>query len=353
MPPLVLADRLAARGFLRLPSTLLRRIVGPPIRSPEGFELDLQSQALLWLMRVRGKSPMYDANLDKARRRLDHDASVLAPTNVTPLRVFDRAIPGVDGPRQCRVYRPRAAGGSLLPGLVWFHGGGFVLGSLASHDGVCRALASRAGIAVLAVDYRLAPEHRFPVGLEDALAATRWILERGESIGVAAGNVAIGGDSAGGNFAAGVTQALRGTKHQPNFQLLVYPATDATRREPSHRHFREGFVLDGDGISWFLGHYLADPVLARDPRVSPVFAQDLSGLPAALVLTAGFDPLRDEGALYARRMSAAGGEVETICSEGSLHGFFNTAGGIDESARLLDLAANRLRRRLLAGRGSS
>lgn len=349
----MIPERYAALGFLRLPRGVVRRLVGPPIRSPEGFELDLQSQALLWLMSVRREPTMRDANLDRARRRMDRAASILAPTNALALDVRDREIPGAQGPRRCRVYRPVAAKADPVPGLLWFHGGGFVLGSLASHDGICRALAAQAGIAVVAIDYRLAPEHRFPAGLEDALAATRWILDRGEVVGVAPRQLAVGGDSAGGNFVAGVTQALRGAPLQPRFQLLAYPATDATRRGLSHRHFRAGFILGEDNISWYLDHYLADPALAQDPRVSPVFAADLSSLPPSLVLTAGFDPLRDEGALYARRMSAAGNDVEMICSGGSMHGFLSTAGGIDESARLLALAADRLRSRLYASRSGA
>lgn len=346
MGPLGRVERSAALGFLRLPRRVLRRIVGPPIRSPEGFDLDLQSQALLWLMRARREPQMYDANLEKARGRLDHNAALLAPTNAYALHVLDGEVDGAAGPRPCRVYRPAALHGALVPGLVWFHGGGFVLGSLASYDGVCRALAGQAGVAIVAVDYRLAPEHPFPAGLEDAVAATRWILDHGEALGVDSRRIAIGGDSAGGNFAAGVAQALRGARRQPSFQLLVYPATDATRREPSHRHFRSGFILSEDNIVWFLAHYLAGRELTRDPRVSPVFSQDFSGLPPALVMIAGFDPLRDEGALYARRMTDAAGEVETVRSEGSMHGFLNTAGAIEESARLLALAADRLRRRL-------
>jgi len=348
MGPLGRVERLAALGFLRLPRRAIRRIVGPPIRSPEGFELDLQSQGLLWLVRARREPEMHDACLEKARRRLDHNAALLAPTNSTPLHVVDREIQGAAGSRPCRIYRPLAIQGGLVPGLVWFHGGGFVLGSLASHDGVCRALACRAGIAVVAVDYRLAPEHRFPAGLDDAIAATRWILDHGEALGVDSRSIAVGGDSAGGNFAAGVTQALRGAKRQPSFQLLVYPATDATRQQPSHAHFRDGFILTESSIGWYLGHYLADPELTRDPRVSPIFAGDVSGLPPALVMIAGFDPLRDEGALYARRLTEAAGDVETVCSEGSMHGFLSTAGAIDESGRLLGLAADRLRRRLFA-----
>lgn len=351
MKLLLLAERLTAVGFLRLPGGVLRRIVGSPIRSPEGFELDVQSQALLWLMRVRREPEMQDSNIAVARLRLDRAASLLAPTNATPLRVFDRELPGAAGARRCRVYAPAGARDVLVPGLVWFHGGGFVLGSLKSHDGVCRAIASQAGIVVVAVDYRLAPEHRFPSGFEDALAAVRHVLDEGEALGIASPNVAVGGDSAGGNFAAGVAQALRGMKRRPSFQLLVYPATDATRREASQRHFREGFILGSDSIAWYLENYLADPKEAVDPRVSPVLAADVSGLPPALVLTAGFDPLRDEGALYAERMRAAGGDVEAVCSEGSMHGFLNTAGALDESARLVAFAAGRLRRRLFGSSG--
>jgi acetyl esterase len=238
---------------------------------------------------------------------------------------------------------------------VWFHGGGFVLGSIASHDGVCRALASQAGIVVASVEYRLAPEHPFPAGLEDAIAVTRWILARGEVLGIDPRAVAVGGDSAGGNFATGAALACRGDALQPRFQVLVYPATDATRSEPSHRFFHEGFLITGVDIAWYLDHYITDPRLATDPRVSPVLTPNLAGSPPALVLTAGFDPLRDEGRLYARRLAEAGVPVESLCAEGSLHGFLNTAGAIEESARLLALAADRLRRRLYgpAARGPS
>jgi acetyl esterase len=223
-----------------------------------------------------------------------------------------------------------------------------VLGSIESHDGVCRALASQAGIVVASMDYRLAPEHKFPAGLEDAIAITRWVLEQGETIGVDQRAVAVGGDSAGANLAAGTALACRGAQRQPAFQLLVYPATDATRAEASHQHFRDGFFLTAAEIQWYLDRYLPDPSLATDPRVSPLFEPELSGLPPALVLTAGFDPLRDEGRLYATRMRAAGVDVESLCAEGSLHGFMNTAGALDESARLLAYAADRVRRSLFA-----
>ncbi len=208
---------------------------------------------------------------------------------------------------------------------------------------MCRALAHRSGVVIASVDYRLAPEHRFPAGVDDALAATRWILGNARSLGIDPAAVAVGGDSAGGNFAAIVALALRGAPLAPVFQFLIYPVTDFTRALPSHRFFREGVMLPETSILWFKEHYLPDPKLETDPRVSPLFAPDLSGLPPALVVTAGFDSLRDEGRAYADRMRDAGVKVEYVCSEGSMHGFFNTAGGIAESARVLDLAADRLR----------
>jgi acetyl esterase len=339
------AERAAAIALVRLPPRALRRIVGPPIRSPEGFRLDLQSQALLWMVRVRG-TEIYGANVDRSRRSMDRASRILEPRAVAPLRVFDWTLPGGVGPRPARVYVPVALPPRLGPALVWFHGGGFVLGSIESHDGVCRALASRSGVMVISVGYRLAPEHPFPAGLDDAVAATQWVLDEGRSIGVDPGAVAVGGDSAGGNLAAGVAQALRGATRRPAFQFLVYPATDATRSQASHRHFADGFLLTEDNIVWFLDQYVPQGRFITDARVSPLLACDFSGLAPALMMVAGFDPLRDEGRLYAERMRDAGVDVETVCSDGSIHGFLNTAGALDESARLLALGADRLRFRL-------
>jgi acetyl esterase len=341
------AERAAAMALLRLPARALRRIVGPPIRSPERFVLDLQSQALLWMVRVRG-TEIYGSDVGRSRRNMARASRILEPRAVAALRVFDRTLPGGSGPRPARVYVPVASPPGLGPALVWFHGGGFVLGSIESHDGVCRALASRSGVMVISVGYRLAPEHPFPAGLDDAIAATRWTLEEGRSIGVDPRAVAVGGDSAGGNLAAGVAQALRGTALRPAFQLLVYPATDATRSLASHRDFADGFLLTETNIVWFLDQYVPHGRFITDARVSPLLATDLSGLAAALMMVAGFDPLRDEGRLYAERMRDAGVDVETVCSEGSIHGFLNTAGALDESARCLALAADRLGHRLVS-----
>jgi acetyl esterase len=259
---------------------------------------------------------------------------------------LDRTVPGAVGPRQVRVYTPAVARGGGAPGLVWFHGGGFVVGSIESHDGVCRAIASRAGVVVVSVDYRLAPEHRFPAGLEDAIAATRWVLEHGSTLGIDPRAVAVGGDSAGGNLSAVIAQTLRSEPRRPAFQLLLYPATDCTRTMVSHQHFREGLILTERSIAWFTENYLPAKSFETDPRASPLFASDLTGLAPALVITAGFDPLRDEGRAYAEKMQAAGVDVEHVLAQGSVHGFINMTGALPESARMLDLVATRLRERL-------
>jgi acetyl esterase len=325
---------------------LLRAVVGPPLRSPEGYELDVQGQSLLWLLRVTRQPEWYDLEVDNSRKFVDLTGSILAIDGIRDVETVDRSVPGAEGPRRARVYTPAAARGGLAPGMVYFHGGGFVLGSIESHDGVCRALASRAGVVVVSVDYRLAPEHRFPAGVDDAIAATRWVLANGPTLGIDPAAVAVAGDSAGGNFAALVCIALRGDPVVPAFQLLIYPVIDLTRSMPSHRYFREGVMLPEKTILWFRERYLPDLGLESDPRVSPYFVKDLAGLPPALVMTAGFDPLRDEGKAYADHLREAGVAVEHVCSEGSMHGFINAAGAMNESGRLLEIAADRIRHAL-------
>jgi acetyl esterase len=344
-------ERAASLSLLSAPRGFLRSLVGAPIRNEEGYELDLQGQALLWLMRKSAQPELHERGTRGGRRVLDRQGSLLA-ARVRDVTSVDRTVPGAEGPRRARIYTPASARGGAAPGLVFFHGGGFVLGSIESHDGVCRELASLAGVVIASVDYRLAPEHRFPAGIDDAVAATRWLLENAASIGVDPERLAVGGDSAGGNLSAEVALTLRDDQRQPAFQLLVYPCTDLTRAMPSHRQFREGFALPEATILFFRQHYLPDVSLERDPRASPLFAEDLSRLPPALVVTAGFDPLRDEGRAYADKMRSAGVKVEYVCSEGSQHGFFNT-GMLDESARVVRIAADRLRQGLSAPRIAS
>jgi acetyl esterase len=299
-------------------------------------------------MRVSGEPMNYEGDFHESRRRLDRTGPLLGGSAGRRVATRELTIPGAAGPLHSRLYLPSRAPLAGLPVLVWFHGGGYVLGSMKSHDGVCRNLAALAEVAVISVAYRLAPEHRFPAGVEDALAATRWVLDSGGGLGLDPCAVAVGGDSAGGTLAAVVAQSLRGAVRQPVFQLLIYPPTDATRSYRSHQTFAEGFILDERSIDWFLQHYLPDQRLIVDPRISPLLADDISGVCPALVLTAGFDPLRDEGRAYAARLSAAGVAASHVGANGSLHGFLHTDGALTESARMLRLAARAVREALTA-----
>ncbi|MBM3569740.1 MAG: alpha/beta hydrolase [Alphaproteobacteria bacterium] len=229
-----------------------------------------------------------------------------------------------------RLYRPLKSGSGPLPTLVFYHGGGYVIGDLDSHDIPCRMLANASGCVVVSVDYRLAPEHPFPAGIEDALAALRWIAAEAGRIGVDSGRLAVGGDSAGGNFAAVTAQRAR-DEGGPDlrFQLLIYPATDQTAETESKRLFGEGYLLEDKGMAWFRDHYLGpDEAKKTNPWASPAKAPSLAGLPPAMVVTAGFDPLRDEGKAYADALTKAGVATRYRCHDGLIHGFINFPGAI-------------------------
>jgi acetyl esterase len=277
-----------------------------------------------------------------ARRNTERSAPLLDVPRTPEVATYDRFLPGASGPLLARVYIPRGTA-AAAPALAFFHGGGWVIGSLATHDGICRAIARDARAVVVSIDYRLGPEHPFPAGREDAIAATRWILANAGSLGIDPSRVAVGGDSAGGNLAALTALALRGEKLQPAFQLLVYPAIDLTRSHPSHQFFRSGYFLDQASINWYLEHYAPDPAIHTDPKASPFFARDLSGLPPTFVVTAGFDPLRDEGRAYADKLRAAGVAVDYTCIEGAIHGVLSMAGALRLGACMLELAATKLR----------
>jgi acetyl esterase len=339
----LLAERAVTLSFLSLPPLTLRHILGPPRVSPDGLVLDVQVQALLWLIEASRFPRVARGDVARARRDADRDAPMLDVVRVRDVATYDRFVPGGDGPLQVRVYTPRGMPPGPSPALVYFHGGGWVIGSLATHDGICRRLARDARVVVVAVDYRLAPEHPFPAAREDAIAATRWILAQAASLGVDPARVAIGGDSAGGNLAALAAQALRGEKLQPSFQLLVYPALDLTRNHPSHRYFRDGYFLDKQSMDWYQAHYAPDPATHTDPRASPLFARDFSGLPPAFIVTAGFDPLRDEASAYADKMRVAGVKVQYACIEGAIHGVLSMAGALRVGVEMLELAAASLR----------
>jgi acetyl esterase len=245
--------------------------------------------------------------------------------------VEDRTIPGPAGAIPIRIYTPEATG--PRPALVYFHGGGWVVCDLDTHDVVCRAIARRSGAVVVAVDYRLAPEHKFPAAVEDCYAATRWVAENAAALGVHPQRIAVGGDSAGGNLAA--VMALRSRdENGPRIalQVMVYPVTNLSSFDtPSYREFADGYFLTASEMVWFRDHYLTGPEDARHPHASPLLALDLHGLPPALIITAECDPLRDEGEAYFRRLEEARVPVRCTRYPGMVHPFFSMVGGVRQS----------------------
>jgi acetyl esterase len=289
-----------------------------------------QAQSLLELMAALGDPPLEDSTPDQARAvRKARQRPSTEPIH----EVRDLDAGGI----AARLYRPDDRPDLGL--LVYFHGGGWVIGDLDSHDNVCRALANGSGQAVLSIDYRLAPEHPFPASLEDALNATRWAHANAASLGCRADRIAVGGDSAGGNLAAVVAQLA---PVPLAYQLLVYPVTDCSCSHASYEDNATGYFLTKVGMGWFIDHYLAgDHGSATDPRVSPHFAADhvVAATPPALVITAEFDPLRDEGDAYATRLAALGVPTSHVRFGGMFHGFFSLADFVDDGRAANALAA--------------
>ena len=289
-----------------------------------------QAVSLLELMASIGDPPIEDSTPDQARAAR---AARQRPSTEPIHAVRDLDAGGI----AARLYRPNDRDDLGL--LVYFHGGGWVIGDLDSHDNVCRVLANGSGHAVLSVDYRLAPEHPFPAPLEDALTATRWAHANAAALGCRADRVAVGGDSAGANLAAVVAQlAPVPLVHQ----LLVYPVTDCTRTHASYTENATGYFLTTAGMGWFIHHYLSGGGGSpTDPRVSPHFAADhvLAATPPALVITAEFDPLRDEGDAYAARLAALGVPTSHVRFAGMFHGFFSLAEFVDDGKAANALAA--------------
>ena len=250
--------------------------------------------------------------------------------------VEDRAIPGPAGDLPVRVYTPNGRG--AFPLVVFFHGGGWVLGDLDTHDPFCRALCAGAGCVVVSVGYRLAPEHRFPAATDDALAATRWVAAHAAEIGGDPARIAVAGDSAGGNLSAVTALRIRDESGPAlRGQLLIYPALGYhTPPTPSYIENAEGYGLTRESASWFWKQYLADESQAANPHAAPLFAPDLSGLPSALVITAEYDVLRDEGELYVERLRAAGVPARLSRYDGVNHRFAELIGILDQAVQARD-----------------
>jgi len=303
--------------------------------------LDPQARLLLDQMASMGTPPLHTMSVPDARAMMESMNGLLGEGEAVA-HVEDRQIPGPAGAMPARLYRPDGKG--PLPLLVYFHGGGWVLGGLASHDVVCRALANASGCALLAIDYRLAPEHVFPAAVDDCYAATVWAVANAAALGADPARVAIGGDSAGGNLTAVIAQLARDRGGPPlRFQLLVYPATDANTDTPSYHENATGYFLELAGMRWFYDHYLPRNADRTDPRASPLRTADLRGLPPALVITAEFDPLRDEGETYAARLRDAGVPVTLTRYHGMIHGFFGMGPLLDQGKHAVAEAAAALR----------
>jgi acetyl esterase len=274
------------------------------------------------LLAVGARTGRTNANADWVQARAEMRRMVRSSSPVrTDVHVTDRRIPGPAGELGVRIYRPHGAAG-VLPGVVYFHGGGFCVGDLDTHDPTCRLLSAVSQTVVVAVDYRLAPEHVFPAAVDDAVAAWSWVLEHPGELGMVPGRVAVMGDSAGGNLAAVVCgEARRLGLPAPVAQCLVYPWVDAHCGSATYETFADGFGLSRDGVHLYRETYASTPEHWTDPRLSPLGAGDLVGLPPALVVTAGFDVLRDDGQAYAEALAGAGVPVTYRCYDDMMHGF--------------------------------
>jgi len=290
------------------------------------------------------RPPMETLTPAEAREAYLASRRVLQPDPEDVAEVVALDATGPAGPIPMRLYRGQGVSNDQLqPAVVFFHGGGWVIGDLESHDQVCRALANAARCIVVAVDYRLAPEHKFPAAADDAIAATRWIADNAKTRGIDANRLAVGGDSAGGNLAAVVALDARDHGGPPLvFQLLIYPATDMGLDRPSHIRHADQLPLRHTTMQWFVGHYLRDTKDQADWRASPLRANDFAKLPPALVVTAAFDPLCDEGEAYAKALWDAKVPVTLERFAGQIHGFLNMGRIAADSDRLVRMAGTAL-----------
>lgn len=305
-----------------------------------------QAQALLRLMEEKGVPPAHTLDPAEARRQYRERAGYTQPERPEVALAKDIVIAAPHGAIRARFFRPLGSrAGEALPVLVYFHGGGWVIGDLDTHETLCRELCNGAGCAVVSVDYRLAPEHRFPAAADDAAAALAWVAAHAAELAVDPSRMAVGGDSAGGNLAAVAAIEARDNGPALRFQLLIYPVTDLRRGSESYRTLATGYSLGAETMAYYCAHYLGtdEAVRAAEWRASPLLHEDLSGLPPALVLVAGFDPLHDEGVQYADRLSAAGNTATLVDFSRQMHGFITLGKLIDEANAAVQMCAAQLK----------
>ncbi len=308
--------------------------------------LDPDAQRVLDLMKAAGRPPLNTLSPEEARGFFAAGRTVLQPDPPDVAELRNLQAPGPNGPVSLRLYRGMGlAAGEMAPVLIYYHGGGWVLGDLDSHDQACRALANAAGCCVVAVDYRLAPEVKFPGAISNSAAATRWILANATELAIDPARAAVGGDSAGGNIAAVMALMSRDGYLPPlAFQLLIYPVTDMGMGHESYQRITEGYPLVAATMRWFIEHYLAGAADVADWRASPLRAASLAGTAPALVLTCAHDPLCDEGVDYARRLNHDGVAVTHLHFNDQMHGFLTMGRIIRASATAIDMMAASLRR---------
>jgi acetyl esterase len=318
------------------------------LRLLEGHRLSLGGRTMDPKAQIVGefvksiRKPGYFPPLPELRQQLRTMVTLMdEPPPVLP-RIEDIRIPGPAGSIPARVYAPSA--GAPLPGVAYFHGGGWVQGDLETHHGLCARLAKHAGALVVAIDYRLAPEHKFPAAVDDCVAAYRWLRAHGREIGADQARVAVAGDSAGGNLSAVVSQLT--APSAPTCQALIYPAVDFSYDTPSHRDFEHGHVIPRDRVQWYSEQYLRDERDKADLRASPLRAPSVAGQPPTFIVTAGFDPLRDEGKAYADKLRAAGVDVVYREYTGQIHAFVSLTKAIPQGMAATLEVAEYLRKRL-------
>ncbi len=309
--------------------------------------LDPEIGAYLDGLRANPPAPSFmDVPPEESRRNFERMRRALAAAPAAVGAIEEHVIAGPGGDLALRLYVPEHLGDRLTPALVFYHGGGWVFGDLDSQDGFCRLLCREAAVRVVSVDYRLAPEHRFPAAVDDAIAALDWVSAHAGTLGIDPARLAVGGESAGGNLAAVAARHARDHGPALQFQLLIYPVTDTRTDTGSYEANAQGYMLERAGMRWFFDQYAPDPVQRDDPRLAVLRAPSHSGLPPAHVVTAGFDPLRDDGAAYARVLEAAGVPVTLAEHPTLIHGFIGLGTVSREAASAAAAIAGVVRDRL-------